>query len=155
VGFCPSSVFFNATESYKSLRQIYDVTKLDRPFAGSVNLSASRGSVLHDPAVHIIYYGHNPEEKKEVINTFVQNLGRSDWWKINTIYGDSRGRVPGSLQFKGSTAVVPGLKRSSVLDISTDLTAVSSIIQEAIDAGSVSLDTDGNTGEWVVLLYFL
>jgi hypothetical protein len=147
VGYTPSSIFFNATGSYKGLRQAYDMTRLDRPLAGSVNLSASRGSVLHDPAVHIIYYGHNSEAKKEVINTFVQNLGRSDWWKINTIYGDSHGRVPASLEFKGSTVLMPGLKKSPMLDISTDLTAVSDIIQEAIDAGSVNLDTYGNTGE--------
>ena len=132
----------------------HDVASIDHPNQNShgvhphlrsANISDSHGSVLHDPSVYLIYYGDTPEEKKTIIDTFVQNLGRSDWWKVNSIYGDSRGFVPASLKYKGSTVVIPASNKPTVLDTSRDLSAVSSIVQEAFNAGLVAPDTHGNT----------
>jgi hypothetical protein len=114
---------------------------------GSANISATRGSVLHDPSVYLIYYGNTPEKKKNIVDTFVGNLGRSDWWKINTLYGDSRGFVSPSLKLKGSTVINPGSNMPLFLNTSTDLTEATSIVQGVFDAGSVIPDTEGNTSE--------
>jgi hypothetical protein len=97
---------------------------------------------LQDPSVHLIYYGWSSDAKRALIDGFVENLGRSEWWQINKLRG-----APSNLRLAGSTVIIPGRDESRVLNVTTTLEPVHRIIQEAVADGKISADITGNTSK--------
>jgi hypothetical protein len=96
-------------------------------------------------SVHLIYYGWSSDAKRALIDGFVENLGRSEWWQINKLRG-----APSNLRLAGTTVIVPDIQKRWFLDIQTSLNPVSDIIQEAINDRLIEPDTTGNTSKDII-----
>jgi hypothetical protein len=102
------------------------------------------GSVVRNPAIFLIYYGAIDPAKKMFLDTFATNVGRSDWWKILTTYNDTIGSIQGSLNYRGSTVVIP--TASSSAPAALQWGDVANIVSTAISSGQAPTDSTHNTG---------
>jgi hypothetical protein len=126
----------------------YPILSPDTSAVGSNGLAYGGGSVMTNPVrVYLVYYGSwTNTQAIGIINTFVTNLGTSQWWNIQTSYyfpnptTGARTYVQNGVTLGGYVMVPIDNNNggTSLVD-----SGVSNIISNQINAGKLPFDNDG------------
>jgi hypothetical protein len=101
------------------------------------------GRVLHTPTVYIIWYGNWPSNHpaRTIIPEFLNHLGGSPYWAINTTYGDTTGPVQNVLRYWGSTD--DHFSHGTEIGVGWADDDINGVIGDAVETGRLPLDSNG------------
>jgi hypothetical protein len=106
---------------------------------GTVPMSYHGGPVIEGTVnVYTIWYGTwSSSSAPQIVSDYMNNIGGSPWFRINTGYSDGSGPVSGNVANGGSTTA-PVDHGKNLTD-----TNIQSIVGETISAGLLPQDTNG------------
>jgi hypothetical protein len=88
---------------------------------------------------YVIWYGNwTNATKKGIIETFLNGIGGSPYFNINTGYGDPAGNVSGAVSYAGSTTDAYSQGKRNLSD-----TAIKRIVTSAITGNKLAKDPNG------------
>ena len=139
---CLAGVAVAQDSSHVHFSRVYDPNRTAP--AASANITYYGGPIIHGGVnVYVIYYGSWTTSQQSIINTWLQHLGNSPLWNINTTYYDTA--TPANFV---STAVNFNATTNTYIDLYslgktlTDA-QTQSIITNAINGGHLPNDTQG------------
>jgi hypothetical protein len=113
------------------------LASLPEAAASNVSIGYGGGAVmLGTPAVYYIWYGNwSGDSATTILTDFIQNLGGSPYFLINTTYYDSQGRhVTGQVHFAGATT--DSYSQGQALSYAK----VQAVVAKALSSGALPAD---------------
>lgn len=136
-------------EVEKSIYQMNPHRPLGAPPAGSTaavtpTISNHGGPVIGTPTVYVVWYGNwsrsngtDTPEGQQIVRDFLQGIGGSPYYAINTTYTPSSTTITGNVVWGGETTD-SGSKGTKLSD-----TAIQSVVSAAITSGRLPYNPDG------------